>query len=694
MIGMIHTNIGFFRFAAALLACLALAVPAFGQEGKTHTLEPVKVSAQKREEDVQKVPQSVDVLDDVALEENRIVEFLDLQNIVPNMSFSSTGGTGTYSFIAIRGRSNCTLDVDSTVSVLVDGVPYDDLYSVANNMLLDIERVEVLRGPQSTLYGLNSEAGVINIITKEPTDTVTTKVFGEGGYWADADGSYRVGGSVSGPILEDRLKGRLALTTKHEGGYVVNRATDEPYNDSQVTASNGSLVFTPTDNLKISGGLSYTNLSGDAGYVYAPYDRAAAASLGLSYDEWEVDVDEEGYSDQETLGSNVQINYQFDTMEVTSITAYRKTRQRFGYDGDLTPTPGQLGFADNEFGTLTQELRLQSMEDEDSPFNWLVGYFLHGFERDMALGFNGTPAYSGTITGRSNAFFGQGTYRVMDRKLGFTLGLRQEWAERSVKVDTGMFNENSVDNSMFLPKFTVDYRATPEAMLYASVARGWRSGGVNLYGPNLAQSEFDKETCWAYEVGAKTHWMDNRLLLNLSAFYTAYDDFQDAVRINFMQSYMSNVPEVRMMGLEAEMDARLTEALQLTGGVGYVHARYEDAPDAVAGDFNGNSVAMVPDFDAHLALRYTFLENFYVRPEVRGVGTTYWDASNVKKQDPYMTCNLRAGYMKDNYEIYVYGQNLTNEYAFNYAVDYTKTGDYVGNPITPLRVGLGVNFNF
>lgn len=691
---MTDTLYRFFRLGVAVVATLSLAVPALAQEEREYTLEPVTVSAQKREEDVQEVPQSVDVLDSVTIEESHVTGLTNLPDIVPNLFMSTTGGTGTYSFLSVRGRTNCTMDVDPTVSVFVDGVPYDDFYGLANNPLFDIERVEVLRGPQSTLYGMNSVAGVINIITKKPSDTLSVKAFGEGHYGDDYNLSSRFGGSVSGPIVDGVLKGGLSLMNQQEGGYILNRDSGDRYNDSHTVGARGNFELTPSDAWTISGGLSYSNLDGDGGYTFLPYDKSAAATLGQSYGEWESDVDEEGSSDVETLGANLKIDYMMEAMELVSITAFRHTDQDFVYDMDLTPAPVRVGVARNEFHSATQELRLQSVTDDASPLNWLVGYFFHGFERDQDLGMATMSMYKGTLTGSSHAFFGQGTYRFLEQKLGLTLGLRQEWTEREGELEIGMFSDETYHDSMFLPKVTVDYRATPAVMLYASVAEGWRSGGVNLFAPSAAQSKFSKEKNWTYEIGAKTQWLDKRLMLNASAFYSEYEDYQDAVRLTFNTQYLANVPKVRMMGFETEMEALLAEGVSLTGGFGYVDAEYVDSPDPIAGDFDGNTVTMVPDFDAHLALRYSFLEHFYVRPEVRGVGSIYWDKENQTKQKPYLTVNMRAGYAADNYEIYVYGQNLTNRYAFTYANAYNMDGKYYGNPITPLRVGLGARIEF
>jgi len=699
---MIRTTHVFIRLVALLLA-LVMAAPSTAAEGKEFRLEAVKVSAQKREEDVQEVPMALSVLSDMALEESRITGLAEIDKISPNVFISSPSSANLYSFVGIRGRMNNSSDLDPTVTVLVDGVPYDDFYSMGNNLLYDVERVEVLRGPQSTMYGLNSIAGVINIITRQPTDTFRAKAYGEGGYGDKWDGSYTIGGSIGGPIVEEKLSGSLAFMSRTNGAYILNQANDHRYNDDRNIGLKGNFSWTPTGSWDISGGLNYSKAAGNYGFIYLPYDGAAATKAGQADAKWQTNIDEEGDSHVETLAPHLKVNYKLDDMEITSITAYRRTQHEFLMDMDLTPMPIMWGGAQSEFQTLSQELRVQSLNDESSPLEWMAGYYFYTFNRDqfydgvrmVAPGVHAPMVFNDAkLRGTSNAVFAQGTYRFMNNALGLTLGLRQEFTYRKATEENGIFGEAAKSDSQFLPKVAVDYRITPEHMVYASIGQGWRSGGVNHLAAAGNPVKYKKETCWSYEVGAKTRWLDDKLLFNVATFYTDYTDYQDVVRTGLAALYHSNVPEVKMIGFETDLQARITQALSLTAGFGYVKAWYVDFPDAAAGDFNGNTVISVPDYDYNLALKYTFLDNFYVRPEVQGVGTIYWDRGNTKKQTPYATLNMRVGYAKDNYEIYAFGENLTNEYAFSYTVDYYRDGNLYGTAIIPLRMGLGASMEF
>ncbi len=699
--------IGYFRRGVQGVAVLALvcslAIPARADEegdNGAYRLEGVTVSAQKREENVQEIPLSVGVLTDARLDEERITELYDLDKVIPNLYIANSGGTGSYTYLGIRGRINGDADVDPTVTVLVDGVPYDDFYSMGNNLLYDVERVEVLRGPQSTIYGMNSIAGVINIVTRKPGETRRVKVYGEGAAGPDWDGTWQAGGSLSGPLVDDALFGGLSLMVKSQGGYIKNTRTDDLYNSDRTMGMRGNLRWTPNTAWEMSFGMAYTDYDADYSETYLPTTRAAASHLGLEFKKWEIDTDWEGKSEVKTLAPSLNVKFDGGSYTVTSISAYRNSRQEFDFNPYVT-TGGTLGVINHDANTFTQELRLQSDAGESSNLEWMGGYFLNVFERDMQLGWALTSSPSAKtyfkdskLKGVSNAFFGQATYRFLDKALGLTAGARGEWTEREGKSRKGLFDEKSINDSQFLPKIALDYRFSPQVMAYASVTKGWRCGGVNPLANNNSQATYDNETSWTYEIGAKTTLFDGRMKFNTSAFYTKYEDYQDKIYVTAGTAYLTNAPEVRMMGLETELEAQLTPSVLLIGSFGYVNAEYEDFPDATYGNFDGNKVMFVPDFDANLAVKYSFLEHFYIRPEVQIVGNLYWNRENTEKQTPYALFNIKAGYTRDNYEIYLYGENLTNQYKFSQATDYLSNGDYYGTPITPLRIGIGANVEF
>ncbi|MDR1660339.1 MAG: TonB-dependent receptor, partial [Desulfovibrio sp.] len=540
----------------------ALLLPAFGgrslaaeNPAAPHTLPTITVTAQKREENVQEVPSSVGVISDQTIEEKNIREVRDLSHMVPNLNIFTSGGPATYSYFGIRGRSNSPNDIDPTVTVMVDGVPFADFYTMGALPLFDIERVEVLRGPQSTMYGMNSEAGVINIVTKQPGKTLRAALGGDiATNFEDGGGaSWGIRGSLSGPVIEDVLSLGLAFTGSRAGGYIDNVGRGPSnYGQADTGAFRLSAVFTPSDIFDARLNFGYSHMEAENGYIALPVNDAAARAIGQDKrKKWKanIDLDEGGHVD--TTYGDLHMRLKTSLADIISVTALRRATQKYDTDfdlgADLSPMynfpPGSLpgmgvaGIMENDIHSFTQELRAQSPKDGDSPFEWLAGAFYHNFVHDadarMEMTQDGRimpgvtqPVMNGTLIGKNFALFGQGTYRLFDKKLGLTVGLRHEWTEREFEDDLYFRGQKVKENdSQFLPRFGVDYRITPENMVYASVAMGWRPGGVSnkvaVMSPDVTKDDlrYDKETSWTWELGTKNEFFDKRLLLNAAVFY-------------------------------------------------------------------------------------------------------------------------------------------------------------------------------
>lgn len=699
--------------------------PGSGEEpaGDPYTLAPITVTSQKREEKPQQIPSAISVISETKIEEERIREFRDLSNRVPNLNINGAGGPAIYSSIGIRGRINSMGDMDPTVTVLVDGVPYDDFYAISAMPLFGVERIEVLRGPQSTMYGLNSQAGVINIISQKPGNTPRFHLGLETSSTTDGDWGGLITGSASGPLIEDKLAVGASFILDQTANFLETQKNDERYGKSRTAGGRFSAVFTPSDDFEATLNLGLSRVRADNGFMTLATSSEAAAVLGQKKKHWESDINETGHSEVDTYSGDLSLRYSAGFADIISVTAMRKADQYYLTDMDgysysgmtqydpmtwypIYPYVNTIGTNKNQIKTFTQELRVQSPSDDTGPLQWLGGFFFNDFSRDRKMKYgDGTmrnalgEMLNAKLSGKSYALFGQATYRLFEQKLGLTVGLRQEWTERELHDRLYFTNGNLHDtDSIFLPKFSVDYRFTPEIMAYATVAMGWRTGGI--YSNAAAASSkkenlfYDKETNWTYEVGVKSELFDKRLLLNAAVFYSVYKDYQDLYQFSFMESYLNNAGEARMTGFELEAEGRITDNLTATLGIGYVHARYEEYTDAFGNDYSGKRVTNVPDFDLNFAVKYSFLDNFYVRPELRVVGTSYWDRANKHRQDPYATFNMRAGYMHNNFEVYIYGENLTNEYAFTTASDMLGNGYMYGTPIRPLEVGLGISFYF
>jgi iron complex outermembrane receptor protein len=707
------------RFTATLVFAAIIALfcpfPSFGQTDET-AIDPIKVTAQKREENVQEIPMSVDVINSRTIEEKGIRDFQELDRSVPNLVIN-TSGKGTYSYFGIRGRVNDTSDMDPTITVVVDGVAYNDFFTVTSLPLFDLERVEVLRGPQSTLYGMNSEAGVINIVTRKPGSEPRAWVgltFGDG---SSSNPSWSVRGSFSAPIVKDILAIGLAYSGINSGGYLHNIAENGGDAKSKENAIRLTTVLTPSNSFDATLNIAYSQVRANNGYIYLPATEEASKAIGLSgFEKYTINNDYLGYAKINNFSTDLTMRLKTGSVDLVSVTAWRRAHQHYYTDFDmgdpqgmgLPPGFGMAGTAENTVTTFLQELRVMSPQDRSSPLTWLFGAFYTSSQRDAmfktGLNFTGqyelTPAMYNTLDMWDFAFFGQATYRVLDERLGFTIGARQEWTSRNLKDHLYLVGEKlEKKDSQFLPKFSIDYRITPDNLVYATVAMGWRPGGYyNFYfpsgGPALPKDElkYNKETSWTYELGSKNTFLDGRLKVNLAAFVSEYRDYLDVYSLSSMSQILKNAGRASIKGLELETEVEINEYISVHFDLGLLNAKYKTYHDDGGNDFSGKKISGVPNFTANAGLKISFLESFYISPEVRFKGRTYWDRANEYNEESFATLHLRAGYESNNWEVYLYGDNLTKEYAFNRGL--IQSGNLYGAPISPLQIGLGVNFHF
>jgi iron complex outermembrane receptor protein len=536
----------------------------------------------------------------------------------------------------------------------------------------------------------------------------------------NSDISWGVQGSVSAPIVQDRLSVGLSFSGSQDGSYIKNNLRDDDYGESRSSGVRFSTVLTPSEAFEATLNVGYSQLSANNGYLNLPVDAAAAADYGWpGFKKWEVYVDYPEKSKINNFTSDLTMRLKTGPVDIVSVTGWRKTDQKFGTDFDYTLAQyGSYGTVDASYSTFIQELRFMSPEDNDSSFEWLLGLFYRDSERIGRLGM-GVTDYGDPMPGtfmqlvdttlnlRDFAVFGQATYRVMDDRLGLTLGMRQEWTRREL-TDRLYFVGEKIEkkDSQFIPKFSIDYRLTPENMIYATVSKGWRPGAVynmSVYmGPLPApdDAKFERETSWTYEIGTKNSFLNNKLGINLAAFYTKYSGYQDQFVVAQLYSFVRNAGQAEVYGLELEGQAEFTDNIGASFGLGILRPRYKAYRDTDQSgnvlDYSGKTITGVPGFNANLGLDFRFLDGFYVSPEVRLTGKTYWDRANQYSQKAISTLHLRVGYAAEHWELYLYGNNLTNKYALTkVASSNFTTGAYnFGIPTKPLEVGLGFNFYY
>ncbi len=645
--------------------------------------ETITVTAQKAEENAREVPMGITVLDYQGIEDQGIESTVHIADFVPNLILVDNGVSAFYS-PSMRGIHATVETLTVTTGLYIDGVPvlvpagYDD-------SLLNIERVEVLRGPQGTLYGKNTEAGAINIITRQPDNEFRGIVSADVG----EDNKKQFTFSLSSPIQKDTLYFSLAGKSYEKDGYIENTQTGEPANDKKHWYGKLQLRWTPTDRLDITLIASRTQYDDGTNNVNLTEMGAAAFELPAPEDR-KISPDEPGYNKSSSDAQSMKIEYQIsDTLSLTSVTANWVFKESVYGDWDFNPVKLMHFDNDREFSLTSQEFRLASSAEE---LKWLLGiYFDQNKNKFHTEGESMVPQMVSTTkyeySGTANAIFGQATLPLTE-KVRVTGGLRYE----EQKADF----ENMVANTSFdgswdevSPKISVDYDIAPGFMTYASTTKGYRSGGFNPYAMDPEYETYDEEILMSHEVGFKSLLMDQHLSLNGTFFYLQIEDMQISQAISPSEAYVTNAAKASGTGVELELAATLTDSLGIEASYGTVDIRFDEFSDAV-GDYEGNRSPYAPEYTYNVGAYYRSPGGIYVRGDLISCGRIYFDKRNEYARDAYQLVNAKVGYERENWDVYLYGKNVTDT---EYNSEGFWDGFYTGYS-EPREIGVKGTYRF
>ena len=647
---------------------------------EAYELETITVTAQKREENVQDVPMSMSVFSDIELEDADIRNTLELTRFSPNLHMIKSL---TENWIVFRGITTVTPSIYSPAGFYVDDVSFP-LHYMHNPDLFDIERIEVLKGPQGTLYGRNSESGVINIITKKPDNTVRGEIFGEYGTYDTEHGnppSYRAGGSISGPIVRDKLYLKLAGQWEDSDGYMENKYNDdEEAGKKEHTNGRGTLRWTPTDRWDLSfiaDAMDADDKIGFFRYMTGPQKT----------DRYEIEHDSEDYSEQDGNGQTLRIKYEGDSFNLLSVSGLRYYQREYALDADCYADPANyLGRSCFTFEDrlLSEELRISSPKDS-GPFEWLIGVYVSKEETDIDFS---RPVFGmnrdADLDISSFAIFTQDTYTLFDR-LHITAGLRYDHQDLEGKQKYEFINmmtgspqslnfDKDLDYDEFLPKFSIAFDFTDDIMSYVTVSRGYLAGGYNYaMAGDIDSFTYDPEYTWNYEAGIKTAWLDRKVMANLAMFYIDIKDKQVKEFDPGSMGYnIENAAKAHSCGFELELRARPMQGLDVFGGFGYTEAKFDDwtatemdrstsPPSIIQYDYKDKYLINAPKYTYNLGVQYRHECGFFGRVDLLGTGNFYGDAKNKVKENAYELINLRLGYEREHFDIKLWCKNLLDE---------------------------------
>ena len=654
---------------------------------KALELETITVTAQKQEENVQEVPMSISVFNELDIEDKKIQSVRDIDDFVPNFMIYQYGYPGMNT-PTMRGISASLQSLKVATGLYVDGVPILSPIGFEVEML-DIERIEVLRGPQGTIYGKGTEAGAISIITKQPDNEFRGKVSAEGGGLLSAETGDKLKGSfslnLSGPIQKDRLFFSIAGKYYQKDGFIENTMTGNTVDDREHWFGKAHLRWTPMDKLDIS--LIASRLEYDDGDFIMNLGEIGAARFGLSVpQDRKVSSNLEGKNDSKGNLQSLKIAYDIsESLIFTSVTTNWLYRDNNLADFDYSPATLMHSNKHNEYSKVSQELRLDYSAEQ---LKWLVGLYYDKIHND--IDFEMTPMggiFSQDADGDTYAVFANLTY-PLTKRLSLVTGLRYENEEQDFEDNISHFKTDDSWNA-FTPKIALQYRFSPEIMTYVSASKGYRAGGFNWMAIDPQYYSYDQEELRSYEIGAKSGFLDNRMIINGSIFYMDITDMQVYEWVTPALVYISNAAEATGKGFELEMTAMISDGLSLLAGFGYCDIEFDTFSDA-RGDYKGNKNPFAPEYTFNIGGQYRHPGGFYVRADLIGYGKMYFDKANQYARDAYEIVNAKIGYEAKHFDVYLYAKNLFDK-------EYDSDGAYDGLFTIysdPGEVGLQLVYRF
>jgi len=702
--------------AAAMALMLGATSPAAAAQAETE-VSTVTVTAQKREENLQDVPISVSVVTSEVLEAFKLNEVTDIERLAPSVTLINSAGPRNFGFF-IRGIGTSSFSsesIEGSTAYVLDGVVLGQSGASLTD-LPDIQRIEVLRGPQGTLFGKNASAGVINVTTRTPSPEFDARVSAS---WAWPDDERRLSGLVTGPISED-LRFLLSARINKRDGYVKNVFDGREFNDRNDWGVRGKLLFTPNDRLEVTVIGDYWKRDADCciwtlyrvgpNASLVPERQSIAAGIVPGPDNLQQNINGDVFADSESFGTSVQADHELGGgYTLTSISAWRRFITHDGLDSDSTPVNLlDVNFADFKQRQVTQELRLTS--PQGGFIDYVAGVFY--FDGDVrsksiqlfpALPFPFFNRVVDNVASTTNlAAFGQANLNFTE-DLRLILGgrlLHEEAKARKDRFDTvlnlSQSTSASKEDTAFVWRLGVQYDFTADIMGFLTATRGYKGGGydTNIGIGTLPDVEPEKPT--SFEAGLRTNWPDQRLTLNVTAFHTKVDGYQSSARDPGPPPIVRIFNgEAKTKGFEAELGWRpLPDAdWTLSGGLAYVDARWGDFPNGpcwpgqtpaegciggVQQDLTDEPLPFTPKWTGNLASHYEtpVAANLNLTLDV-GVsfrsGTLYGFPNNPNlHQSGYALWNAAVGIGPEDgrWKVSVFGKNLTDE---RYSLVYFNT---------------------
>ena len=628
------------------------------------------------------------------LHNQQIVNLKELTAVMPNFYMPDYG---SYANTPVYIRGIGTKSKGSAVGFYVDGVPHFES-SAFNIDLSDIAAVNVFRGPQGTLYGRNTIAGIINVYTHNPLDYQRTRIKVGYGRYNDF-----IAQASNYAKISEKFGISTAASYHHNDGMFTNHFLNEKADKLNEGEGRIGFYWRPTTNwlLHLNSTLTYSEQNG---YPYAPYDIVKDELLPISYNR---------NSTYRRLISSTGLNAQYENNHISfnSQTSYQFIKSHQGLDQDFTPQ--DVYFVDNSYhqNMLSQELTLKS--NDKGRYQWIIGLFgmlLHSnqfaetsyFTRDFS-----TPTtYKNPTAGY--AIYHQSSYNIW-RGMSATVGLRFDYEhakttynQDKTTLSTGVTTHakdfvSSASFRQFTPKFTLQYLTNKDNLYYISITRGYKPGGFNTIFKTDAERTYDPEYSWNYEVGTRLKFLNGRLTAEADLFYIDWRHMQTTYTVPGVGNVIANAGHTDSKGFELSLAYHPIKSLQLNLNYGYTHARYLEYKKSAREDFSGNRLPMVPNHTLSLNGTYTIMpagwfDKIIFNTGLTGLGRIYWADDNIVRQNFYATLNAKVSLTKGIFTWEIWGKNLTATDYMAYGFKASQ-GNYAQRG-KPLTFGTAVSVSF
>lgn len=626
--------------ATTLALLLGACLPAWSQDAVE--LPTVTVTVNKQAQTLERVPASVTSFDGDELEMAGARDLSDVAAMTSGFAMQPIGQSGLQPPV-MRGLTANIISFSSSAALVVDGVAtlrgqgFDD-------SLLGVERVEILRGPQSTLYGRNAEAGVVNIVTRKPGNDPYALVSLDLGSRDKQALRFDAGRA----LMQDTLYLGVAGEFARQDGFIDNTYTGKTEDDRERHSGRLVLRWTPDTRTDIALRLAQREYD-DGGSLWGP-TGGPRETVRSGVQSW---------NRTKSRTASLDVSHELASgLRLRSITANNEHFDRILQDTDFQPADRTHLGRDYRFQTLSQEFRL---EGELGASTWLAGIYLDRDDNELNFE-NKTPLAlartSSTQKGSSGALFTHWEIPLAER-WSLAAGARIEHDEIRFKLAGG--KEQTRDWKRFTPKLAVQYQWQPQMQVYASVADGFRAGGFNTFAPE-AYRGYEPEKLRAYELGIKGTLLNRRLRYSAAVYRMDIDDMQVQQMGQVPgQVFITNAATARSTGAEAELRWLIGAGWQLQAALGLNHTRFRQFKDG-ASDYAGNRNPFAPDLNGHLGLRYDAPAGWFAQAQVAGYGKVYVDAANTAayRRPGYGVINLAAGYAWGRTELTAYVNNAAD----------------------------------